>query len=105
MMRRKYALSRGGAANNEETNPLDGVANLADVMLVVACGLMLALVINWNVDITPKTAGNAAFGEEVSQVEALGGTVGEALDEETQYEEVGKVYRDPNTGKLYMIEK
>ena len=30
---------------------LDGVGNLADVMLVFACGLMVALVVAWNVDL------------------------------------------------------
>ena len=35
-----------------EVNPMDGVANLADAMLVLAVGIMLALILNWNVDIS-----------------------------------------------------
>ena len=35
----------------EEINPLDGLANLADVMLVFACGLMLALITYWNLSL------------------------------------------------------
>jgi hypothetical protein len=42
---------RGDTILPEDINPIDGAANLADIMLVLACGLMLALIINWNVDI------------------------------------------------------
>lgn len=34
----------------EEVDAMAGVANLADVMLVFACGLMAAVILNWNVD-------------------------------------------------------
>ena len=36
---------------NEDINPLEGAINIVDAMLVFACGLMLALAINWNVDL------------------------------------------------------
>ena len=42
-------------------NPMDSVSNLADAMLVLAVGIMLALIINWNVDISgAKTAQDAS---------------------------------------------
>ena len=34
-------------------NPMEGMSNLADCMLVLACGLMLALVMYWNLDVAP----------------------------------------------------
>ena len=37
-------------------NPMDGLGNLADAMLVLAVGIMLALIINWKVDITAVSA-------------------------------------------------
>ena len=42
-------------------NPMDSVSNLADAMLVLAVGIMLALIINWNVNISgAKTAQDAS---------------------------------------------
>ncbi|MDR2615701.1 MAG: DUF2149 domain-containing protein [Oscillospiraceae bacterium] len=100
----KSRFGKGGAFA-ETDNPMDGVANLADVMLVLACGLMLALVINWNVDIAPKTDEPRPedLRETVSDVE-LTGSEGENLDSDTEFEELGVVYRDPATGKLYLVE-
>lgn len=90
----------------EGVNPMEGVANLADVMLVFACGLMLALIINWNVDVGGTAQGakvSVEQGQEITDVQT--GSPGESPEdlEDTQYEEVGVVYRDPATGKLYMI--
>ena len=36
----------------DEFDPMEGMANLADVMLVFECGLLLDIIINWNVDVT-----------------------------------------------------
>jgi hypothetical protein len=85
-------------------NPLEGLANLADVMLVFACGLMLALVINWNVDITARSAGDETRDEEMTRLSDISGGAGTALDDDTPYERLGTVYRDPTTGQLYMVE-
>lgn len=88
----------------EDINPMDGLANLADCMLVFACGLMLALITYWNVDV----AGNADVtqvqqGQEVSDVSGLDNNGnGEAVDG-ASLQQYGTVYRDPDTGKLYMV--
>ena len=37
--------------DEEEQNPMEGVANLVDAMLVLACGLMMAIISFYNVDI------------------------------------------------------
>ena len=37
---------------DEPENPMDSLSNLSDVMLVFACGLMVALIINLNVDVS-----------------------------------------------------
>ena len=37
----------------DDVNPLEGVVNIVDVMLVFACGLMLALAVYWNIDLGP----------------------------------------------------
>ena len=89
----------------EDVNPMDGVANLADVMLVFACGLMLALITFWNVDVagTQKTAEPdvppQALAETVSDLDE---SEGEEIDSGA-LEQYGTVYRDPSTGALYII--
>ena len=88
----------------EDINPLDGMANLADVMLVFACGLMLALISYWNVDVAgvAESLVDVEQGQEVSDVAGLDDD-GNPESAEGGYEEYGKVYRDPATGKLYMV--
>jgi len=36
----------------EDFSPMEGVGNMADAMLVFACGLLLALIMSWNVDVS-----------------------------------------------------
>ncbi len=91
--------------DSEDVNPMEGVANLVDAMLVLSCGLMLALVINWNVDF-----GNAGTTVEVNQnkeVTEIDGVTanGESVSSANGYQEMGMVYRDPETGKLYMVQQ
>lgn len=89
----------------EDINPMDGVANLADVMLVFACGVMLALITYWNVDV----AGTEVNTADVPQPQEITQDV-DALDEEGQevdsegLEKYGTVYIDPDTGRFYMME-
>lgn len=99
-------IANGEKAFSNEVNPMDGLANLADVMLVFACGIMLALIINWNVDVGSSVSEPVQMeqGQEVSDMENLGEGQG-ILSENGQYEEMGVVYRDPATGNLYMVEK
>ncbi|MBR5228561.1 MAG: DUF2149 domain-containing protein [Firmicutes bacterium] len=90
---------------SEDINPMEYVANLADVMLVFACGLMLALITYWNVDVVGigQTAVDINQGQEVtSQMQNLTDEQGEGL-EGSGLNEYGKVYQDPETGKLYMV--
>ena len=95
-------LSGGG---DEDYNPMEGVANLADVMLVFACGLMLALITYWNVDVGGFAANAAEVqqGVEITDMQGLDDT-GNPLDEDAQYEEVGTLYRAPD-GTLYAVTK
>ena len=90
---------------HEDINPLDGVANLADVMLVFACGLMLALITYWNVDVAgvAESLVDVEQGQEVSS--EMNGLDSDSFQNsgEIGYEEYGKVYRDPASGKLYMV--
>ncbi|MCC8157221.1 MAG: DUF2149 domain-containing protein [Oscillospiraceae bacterium] len=91
--RRRYHFSE------EDISPMEGVANLVDVMLVFACGLMLALIINWNVDLT------AVIDREKLQEVTDTEEVQEDLDSMSsdRFEDMGSAYMDPETGRVYII--
>lgn len=100
--------------SNEE-DPMTGVANLVDAMLVIAVGLLVFLVLSWNMQ-------SIVFNDNLSQeqkenaMDAINDVVqvdqGKQLEETPDvsnssgegYTEMGKVYQDPKTGKLIMIE-
>ena len=85
----------------EEVDAMSGLANLADVMLVFACGLMAAVVLNWNVDLS-QTRVEILQKEQMKELENA-----EVLEQDLQsssnYEQKGTVYEDPETGKLYVV--
>ena len=76
---------------------MESIANIVDVMLVFACGLLLALVTVWNVDIGLDRPDNMYEVSDV--VEESQGVSKDNL------QEAGKVYRDPATGNLYFVEE
>lgn len=85
---------------NDDAKPMDGVSNLSDAMLVFACGLMISIAANWNVDlmvqkveVTPEQSVNETDFNEV---------VNNNSDDDV-YQELGKVYVDPETGEMYMV--
>lgn len=104
-MRRRYGKTKLSVRTEqaEDVNPMESVANLVDAMLVLACGLMLALIINWNVDVgSGGSLKEMTQGQEVSE---LGGSnSGDTSTLEGDYEEMGMVYRDPETGKYYLVQ-
>lgn len=82
-------------------NPMEGVANLADVMLVFCCGLMIAIILYWQVDMRarPKVLPQGELREVFNVIDAdKGQSIADA------YEERGTVYQDPETKKLYVVE-
>lgn len=97
--------SRRRRRSDEEVNPLEGVINIVDAMLVFACGLLLALVINWNVDLTTKGERiNLDRGQELSEEPGLRSDLMESADGQGEfYQKMGTVYKDPSTGKLFML--
>jgi hypothetical protein len=75
-----------------------------DAMLVFACGLMLALAVYWNIDLGPiGERVNLNRGREVTQTPGLRDDLIETRDQGKLYEKIGTVYKDPATGKLFML--
>ena len=109
-MRKRLRGGLGYGSFEENINPMDGVANLADVMIVLAVGIMLALIINWNVDIgaiaylnedTPSVAAENAIEIDSDSIEEVDQET-EQIDSEGM-DKLGSVYFDEETGKYYII--
>lgn len=86
----------------EDFSPMEGVGNMADAMLVFACGLLLALILSWHVNVSEN--GEISAGSSPTyEISGVDGTVTQEIDANKNLEEMGKVYRDPETGKYYMM--
>lgn len=99
-------------------DPLSGVANLADLMLVFACGLLVALSMAWNASdaLSAGRSDSEARSERptsaregpmrrVDSVSRADDEVRRSLDRTGgRYMNVGRVYRDTVTGRLYVME-
>lgn len=85
----------------DDFSPMEGVGNMADAMLVFACGLIIALIVSWNVNVTDQGIQQQPDKYEVNNIQQNV----ETIEDENQLEEMGKVYRDPETGKYYVVEE
>lgn len=96
--------------NSTEEDPMAGTANLVDAMLVIAVGLLVFLIISWNmqgvlVDDAQQTQQTQAQQQvtEVDQGQQLNNTPDTSNSSGQGYTEMGTVYKDPSTGKLIMV--
>ena len=94
--------SRKSRLSAQNSNPMDGIANLVDVMLVFACGLMVAIILRWDVDLNKIV--DIIDKDELVQVEDMDKLVEDGTFS-SFYEAKGLVYEDPETGKLYVLSK
>lgn len=99
-LRNGSGLRGGRLRSKEDTDPMASVANIADIMLVFACGLMMALVTVWNIDFTPLSELQDKQLEAIDTPEDMPEDMSDAGN---AYVEKGTVYQDPKTGKYYMI--
>ncbi|MCQ2609659.1 MAG: DUF2149 domain-containing protein [Lachnospiraceae bacterium] len=104
MMRSSFSTNL--FTNDDSVNPMDGVSNMSDAMLVLAVGIMLALVINWKIDIG-KFNSNVKIDtkkmEEFDQ-DAAKLTNDVSLDDiESNYVKTGTVYQDIDTGRTFVV--
>jgi hypothetical protein len=104
-MARDFSSSRflsSGFESETDVDPRVGLVNLADVMLVFACGLMLALVAYWNLDVGDmREVIQSDQVTEMQDVEDITDSAGSGGG----FIELGKVYQDPMTGKYYMLQE
>ncbi len=107
MRRRK---KRRTGSSEENVNPMNYISNLSDVMLVLAIGIMIALISAWNVDgwQTEEEETTAEVTEETdaNQIELSSEDMEEADEEKDseEMEKLGSVYYDSDTGMYYIIQ-
>jgi len=98
-----------------EEDPMAGTSNLVDAMLVIAVGFLVFVIISWNMqaivfneDMTPEQKQQVMQSiksvSEVNQGQELNETPDTSNSSGQGYTEMGKVYKDPSTGKLIMVE-
>ena len=86
-----------------------GTSNLVDAMLVIAVGFLVFVIISWNMQamINPDQSIQEQMQKQVSEVDQgreLNDTPDTSNSSGQGYTEMGKVYKDPATGKLIMVE-
>ena len=74
------------------------LSNLADAMLVLAVGIMVALVLHWNVELTPSQMQEESGFDSFTQEDLTGQ---EELPDSA--EPAGEVYYDEETGSYYFV--
>lgn len=112
MVRRKQRRRR---ASDDDIDPMAGTTNLVDAMLVLALGFLIFVVISWNMqsvifsdmsqDQKQAVMESMKQVSEVTQGQELNDTPDTSQSSGQGFTELGKVYKDPSSGKLIMVEE
>ena len=99
MIRRHYGASLSRATRVEEDiNPNEYVANIADCMLVLLLGVIVALISYYNVDLTQSSSSSEEImGVQVNLDENADGVF------DPGYQRQGTVYYDEESGSYYFV--
>jgi len=99
-MRRRYGRSlRRTAALSEDVNPNAYITNIADCMLVLVLGLLVALISYYRIDLQQQEKEDDIIGIEVNLDANSDGEV------DNNYEQAGTVYYDSETGQYYLVQE
>jgi hypothetical protein len=107
---------RSSQFDSQDQEPLGPLANLIDIMLVFACGLIAALVAlspeleqHFQVN-QQESSTNKESSAKIQPVDSVGKELTSTpealknkLSSQEGYQSMGQVYRDPETGKLILI--
>ena len=104
-----YGLRGGGlrhggvrsALRDDDADPMSNMANIVDAILVLSVGLMMALISFWQLDLNDIQ--EVIQSTEMTEVDDIEKMVQDAQNGGSDYTELGVVYQDPNTGKMYML--
>ncbi|MGM0411892.1 MAG: DUF2149 domain-containing protein [Pseudomonadota bacterium] len=105
-MNRRLNRRLHGRFDDADAEPLGPLANLADIMLVFVCGLLVALVARGDSLQEQFGGGAERSGESVDTGEPVNDVPrGNSEQGSSGYEPVGRVVRDPDSGDLILIEE
>lgn len=97
MLRKRRRIS-----DDSDDDPMGGLNNLSDAMLVLALGFLIFAIMALSVN--PEMISESSSKQNVETVETLSENVSDAGGmEDSGYNEIGKVYQDPTTGELVMV--
>ena len=97
MLRKKRRISE-----SIDDDPMSGISNLSDAMLVLALGFLIFAIMALSAN--PDLISDSRNTKDVSTADTFNATYSDAGGiEDSGYNEVGKVYEDPTTGKLVMV--
>lgn len=105
MLRRHHSISlnRVGATSSsmgiggDGVDPNSSLTNIADCMLVLMLGFLIALVARYNIDLVPQE-------DKVTGIEVNMDADGDGVIDEN-YTNAGNVYYDSATGNYYLVEE
>lgn len=97
MLRKRRRISE-----SVDDDPMSGLNNLSDAMLVLALGFLIFAIMALSVN--PDMISEKSQTQDVSTAETFSQNYSDAGGlEDSGYSEIGKVYQDPNTGELVMV--
>ncbi|MGN0177733.1 MAG: DUF2149 domain-containing protein [Methanobrevibacter sp.] len=97
MLRKRRRISE-----SVDDDPMGGLSNLSDAMLVLALGFLIFAIMALSVN--PDMITEQTQTQDVSTENTFTQNYTDAAGmEDSGYNEVGKVYEDPSTGKLVMV--
>lgn len=92
--------------SKEDDEPLGPLANLVDIILVFACGLIAALVaLSPNLQEHFKVSNQTSIMTSGKELAKMPENLKDKIDGTNGYESLGQVYKDPKSGKLILISK
>lgn len=92
----------------EDDDPTSGIVNLTDCMLVLALGFMIfaIMALQSNPALfseSSSSSGSSPNTVSVSTGQTINDTPGNESGSGSNYQQMGTVYKDPNSGKLIMV--
>ncbi|MBI4813413.1 MAG: DUF2149 domain-containing protein [Methanobacterium sp.] len=91
--------------DDDGEDPTSGIINMTDCMLVLAVGFLVFAIIalQSNPSLISSTQGPTQNTVSVSTGETLNDTPNNESGSGSGYQQMGTVYKDPDTGKLILV--